>query len=1002
MKTKSLSILLSCVIAFNPLLVSASQFPNIIRLTSPVTNVNEIPEHWVSAEPVFTAWQSGKPYACSAWLPSPSSYVESAEFQQMATDCSVDSSRTRQNREIETRTGKYRDVGLPVLEEVTYTSQSATRDYRISYSPWADQGAAYGCSNWTPDPISYPVGAAFTQTADDCELDQAQTRTEFSRFDNGGWVSEGSESFTRTLTSQAFSREAVGVAELPSIALNSASSQVFAGEPFDLSWLSSFADKVQLRADQSNSGISTTDFEVTGSSYSVTPSAAGTFTYTATAFNSADQVASASRTITALNGPVISSFTADKTQVAAGGTVTLSWSSSGADTLSINNGVGTVTGTSKLITVGAQSGLRIYTLTSSKTLNNVEKTAEQSVQLDVVAAPSLAIVSAPSTSVFANAAFGLSWAGTDAVSYAIRGNVAASGVSVSGTSLAGDTSLVITPTAPGTYTYTVTATNSVGVTASTSQTVTVMANPTITSFTSDTATITAGGNITLSWVATGGGALSINQGVGSVTGTGKVVAVGATVGNKTYTLTSTSILNGVTRTATRDVMVSVVASPTIAINSAPATDVFANVAFTLGWSATGATNYKIRGNVAASGVSVTDVDVGTVTSRTITPTAAGTYTYTVTATNAAGVTTSATRSVTVVADPVVSAFTATPSTVTVGANTTLAWTTTGSSLSINQSVGTVTGSSKSVAVGTTAGSKTYTLTSSRTLNGVTRSATASATVNVVASPVVSINTAPSTNVFANAAFTLGWTATGTTNYKIKGSATASGLATTDLDIGISTSRLITPTAVGTYTYTITATNAAGATATATRSITVVADPVVSAFTASPATVALGGNTTLSWMTTGATSLSINQGIGAVTGSSVFVPVGTGVGNKTYTLTASATLNGITRTATRSSAVTVVASCSYSFTSGGDASTWKFFADGNSVWTGSAIPGVSGIWFAVDDLRIPFSDPVQYNSGLSKVSNVEFRYNTGSRIWRIYRGAYIGNVDGFVMYQVCVD
>lgn len=903
MKSKHMSYLLSFLIAFNPLIVSAAQFPNIIRVSSPVYDKGAVGENWIAAAPVFSDWTSGAAYDCSSWLPDPSTYTEPEEFEQSASDCSVDQTRTRQNREIETRTGKYRDAGAPILEEVTYTSQSATRDYRISYSTWSDEGSAYGCNNWTPDPGTYPAGAVFTQTASDCELNQAQTRSEFSRFENGSWVGEGNQSFTRTLTDQASTRQSTGSADLPTIALNTPATQVFAGESFDLSWSSN--GTVQLRADHANSGIATTDFDVTGSSYSVTPTVAGTFTYTATARNAANQQSSAARTVTAINGPAIASLNTDKVRVAINGLFTLSWSTSHADTLSINNGIGEVTGTSALITVGDQPGTQTYTLTASKTLNGIEKVADRSIQVEVVAAPTLNIISAPATSVFVNAPFSLSWAGTDVASYAIRGNVAASGLAVTDLNLNAETNRTITPTAPGTYTYTLTGTNSVGELRSVTHAVMVVGNPAISSFTSDSSTITAGGNATLSWSTAGSSSLSIDQGVGAVTGTSKVVAVGTITGNKTYTLTSTSTLNGVTRTANQNLSINVVDTPAVSINTAPATNVFANTAFTLGWSATGATNYKIRGNVAASGVAITDVDMGTTATLPITPTAAGTYTYTVTATNAAGTTTTATRVITVVADPVVSAFTATPTSVSAGGNTTLAWTTTGATtLAVDQSVGVVTGTSTTVAVGATAGAKTYTLTASSTLNSVTRSDTATATVTVVAAPTLSINTAPSTNVFANAAFTLGWSATGATNYKIRGNIAASGVAISDVNLSTGTSRAITPTAVGTYTYTVTATNSLGITTTATKSITVVADPVVPVFTATPSNVTAGGNATLDWVTTGASDLSINHSVGEVTGTSKVVNPGTATGNKTYTLTASSTLNGVTRSGTKAVTVSV--------------------------------------------------------------------------------------------------
>jgi hypothetical protein len=59
-------------------------------------------------------------------------------------------------------------------------------------------------------------------------------------------------------------------------------------------------------------------------------------------------------------------------------------------------------------------------------------------------------------------------------------------------------------------------------------------------------------------------------------------------------------------------------------------------------------------------------------------------------------------------------------------------------------------------------------------------------------------------------------------------------------------------------------------------------PSISAFSASPAVVAPGGDSTLSWTVTGATSITIDQGIGTVTGSSVVI---TPSETTSYTLTA---------------------------------------------------------------------------------------------------------------------
>jgi hypothetical protein len=62
-----------------------------------------------------------------------------------------------------------------------------------------------------------------------------------------------------------------------------------------------------------------------------------------------------------------------------------------------------------------------------------------------------------------------------------------------------------------------------------------------------------------------------------------------------------------------------------------------------------------------------------------------------------------------------------------------------------------------------------------------------------------------------------------------------------------------------------------------------AAPVISAFTASPGTIATGSSSTLSWTVTGATSVTIDNGVGTVTGrtSATVSPAAT----TTYTLTA---------------------------------------------------------------------------------------------------------------------
>ena len=54
-------------------------------------------------------------------------------------------------------------------------------------------------------------------------------------------------------------------------------------------------------------------------------------------------------------------------------------------------------------------------------------------------------------------------------------------------------------------------------------------------------------------------------------------------------------------------------------------------------------------------------------------------------------------------------------------------------------------------------------------------------------------------------------------------------------------------------------------------LSVVQAPVLSQFTATPASIYQGDPSTLAWSVTGATSLSLDNGLGTVTGTSLAVP-----------------------------------------------------------------------------------------------------------------------------------
>ncbi|HET8733282.1 MAG TPA: hypothetical protein VFM45_05855, partial [Anaeromyxobacteraceae bacterium] len=148
-------------------------------------------------------------------------------------------------------------------------------------------------------------------------------------------------------------------------------------------------------------------------------------------------------------------------------------------------------------------------------------------------------------------------------------------------------------------------------------------------------------------------------------------------------------------------------------------------------------------------------------------------------------------------------------------------------------------------------------------------------------PSIASFAASPSSVAPGGSSTLSWSVTGATTLSIDGGV---GVVT-------GTSRAVTP--ASTTTYTLTATNAGGSsTATATVTVSAVAPPVIASFAATPSSVAPGGSSTLSWSVTGATTLSIDNGVGTVTGTSRAV---TPAATTTYTLTA--TNAGGSRTAT---------------------------------------------------------------------------------------------------------
>jgi hypothetical protein len=142
---------------------------------------------------------------------------------------------------------------------------------------------------------------------------------------------------------------------------------------------------------------------------------------------------------------------------------------------------------------------------------------------------------------------------------------------------------------------------------------------------------------------------------------------------------------------------------------------------------------------------------------------------------------------------------------------------------------------------------TYAITVSNTV--LTATATAKVTV-VVVKPTVTISASPA-SIEAGGSSTLTWTSTNATSASID-----NGVGTVPVNGSIG----VSPTATTTYIITVTG---AGGTATASTKVTILKPKPTVAFTAAPDLLPPGGSSTLTWTTTDADTVTIDNGVGSV-------------------------------------------------------------------------------------------------------------------------------------------
>jgi RHS repeat-associated protein len=296
--------------------------------------------------------------------------------------------------------------------------------------------------------------------------------------------------------------------------------------------------------------------------------------------------------------PPAVTVTAAPTSITQGESSTLTWSSTNAESVIIDNGIGQVNASGSLAV--SPSATTTYMITATNAAGSVTDTATIS-----VIPPPIVDITADPVSIILGAGATLSWTSTDADTVSIDNGIGQ--VPPSG-------SLAVSPTA--TTTYTITASNASG-TATDAATISVLVPPTA-SISSDRTSIVLGESVTLAWTASNADTVTIDNGIGQVDPSGSITVSPSET--TTYTITATNAAGS----ATDSVTISVILPPTVDISASPSSITLGEDT-TLSWTSTSADTVTIDNGIG---------DVAPNDSLIVSPTR--TTTYTITATNSAG------------------------------------------------------------------------------------------------------------------------------------------------------------------------------------------------------------------------------------------------------------------------------------------------------------------------------------------------------------------------------
>lgn len=376
------------------------------------------------------------------------------------------------------------------------------------------------------------------------------------------------------------------------VTLNGSRSYDPDGDPLTYNWQQTGGPTVTLQ--NANAAIAT-----------FTAAAGQSYAFRLTVRDTGGLQSTATTTVSSAAAPnlQIDQFLATPANIQPGQTATLNWTVTGATSVTISPGIGSVnarTGSSQV----SPTQTTTYTLTATGPNGSVNATAV--VTVGPVGPPQIVRFDASPMTIQSGQQSTLSWSTNGATQVAISGvgNVAANG------------NASVSPKQTTTYTITASGSNGQSVTASVTVTVTNGPGPQIVSFTAAPPAIGPGQSSQLCWQVTNATSISIT-GVGNNLGSGSCATVTPS-STTTYTLTA---INASGQNQANVTVTVTSGQVQILAFTASQTSVFAGTPVTLSWTTANANTVVLIGGAIST-------QVATNGSLVVVPTAAATYSLT--------------------------------------------------------------------------------------------------------------------------------------------------------------------------------------------------------------------------------------------------------------------------------------------------------------------------------------------------------------------------------------